>query len=326
MDEMINNFERLLRDYPSGLNVNTSLVAKYFFTDPDCIVVGNGASELIKSLMTQIEGNMGIITPTFEEYPNRLTEDKRVIFDSSLIDYRYDAKDLIEFYNDKDIDTLLLINPDNPSGNYIIKEEALELVQWASKKNITVVLDESFIDFMNLESDGTLLEQEILEQYPNLIVIKSISKSHGVPGVRLGILASSDRELVSKIKKDVSIWNINSFGEFYMQIAAKYKKEFSKALTQFYDVRKDMSDKLSEIKRIKVYPSQANYIMFELLDDIQSLDVCETILDSYNILIKDLSPKQGFEKQYIRVAVKTPEENNELVNALNLILSDEHVS
>ena len=326
MDEMINNFERLLRDYPSGLNVNTSLVAKYFFTDPDCIVVGNGASELIKSLMTQIEGNMGIITPTFEEYPNRLTEDKRVIFDSSLIDYRYDAKDLIEFYNDKDIDTLLLINPDNPSGNYIIKEEALELVQWASKKNITVVLDESFIDFMNLESDGTLLEQEILEQYPNLIVIKSISKSHGVPGVRLGILASSDRELVSKIKKDVSIWNINSFGEFYMQIAAKYKKEFSKALTQFYDVRKDMSDKLSEIKRIKVYPSQANYIMFELLDDIQSLNVCETILDSYNILIKDLSPKQGFEKQYIRVAVKTPEENNELVNALNLILSDEHVS
>ena len=326
MDEMINNFERLLRDYPSGLNVNTSLVAKYFFVDPDCIVVGNGASELIKSMMTIIEGKMGIITPTFEEYPNRLTEDKRVIFDTSLIDYQYNAKDIIDFYDDKEIDTLLLINPDNPSGNYIVKDGALEVVEWASKKNITVVLDESFIDFMNLESDGTLLEQEILEKYPNLIVIKSISKSHGVPGVRLGILASSNRELLAKIKQDVSIWNINSFGEFYMQIAAKYKKDFSKALNQFYDVRKNMSDRLNENKKIKVYPSQANYIMFELLDGIQSLDVCETMLDSHNILIKDLSPKQGFKKQYIRVAVKTPRENNELVDALLDILSEKYVS
>ena len=269
---------------------------------------------------------MGIITPTFEEYPNRLTEDKRVIFDTSLIDYQYNAKDIIDFYDDKEIDTLLLINPDNPSGNYIVKDGALEVVEWASKKNITVVLDESFIDFMNLESDGTLLEQEILEKYPNLIVIKSISKSHGVPGVRLGILASSNRELLAKIKQDVSIWNINSFGEFYMQIAAKYKKDFSKALNQFYDVRKNMSDRLNENKKIKVYPSQANYIMFELLDGIQSLDVCETMLDSHNILIKDLSPKQGFKKQYIRVAVKTPRENNELVDALLDILSEKYVS
>ena len=87
-----------------------------------------------------------------------------------------------------------------------------------------------------------------------------------------------------------------------------------------------MSDRLNENKKIKVYPSQANYIMFELLDGIQSLDVCETMLDSHNILIKDLSPKQGFKKQYIRVAVKTPRENNELVDALLDILSEKYVS
>ena len=124
----------------------------------------------------------------------------------------------MNFYEDKDIQFLVLINPDNPSGNYIEKKDVLRVAEWAEKKNIKFVVDESFVDFAETEGTSTLLEEEIIKQYNNLIVVKSISKSFGVPGLRLGILASNDLQLIADMKKDVAIWNINSFAEFYMQI------------------------------------------------------------------------------------------------------------
>ena len=316
MDEMIYNFERLLRDYPSGLNVNTSLVGKYFGIDPEHIVVGNGASELIKSLVESFEGKTGFIAPTFEEYPNRIKEEDRVVYDSSLVDYRYSADDIIGFFKDKDLSQLILINPDNPSGHYLKQDEVVKIASWCHQMGMKLVLDESFIDFMDTEVPGTCMSQDLIDAYPNMIIIKSISKSHGVPGVRLGVLVTSDEKLVATIKKDVSIWNINSFGEYYMQIAGKYKKTFRKALNQFYQVRNKYSQALKTVPSIKVLPSQANYIMIELLDGIQSLDVCYYLLEHHNMLIKDLSSKQGFHGQFIRVAVKLPHENDELVQGL----------
>ena len=83
------------------------------------------------------------------------------------------------------------------------------------------VVDESFVDFADVEGEYSLLKNKILEENPHLYVVKSISKSYGVPGLRLGIMASGDTEVIARMKKDVAIWNINSFGEFYMQIYEK---------------------------------------------------------------------------------------------------------
>ncbi len=324
MDEMIYNFERLLRDYPSGLNVNNSLVAKYFGIDADHIIVGNGASELIKALAEKFEGKTGFIAPTFEEYPNRVAQENRVVYDSSLVDYQYSADDIINYFTDTDIKQLILINPDNPSGHYLDHQSVLKVLKWTAQEGIQLVLDESFIDFMNNDEIGSLMQDEIVDAYPNLVVIKSISKSHGVPGVRLGILVSSDKALIAEIRKEVSIWNINSFGEYYMQIAGKYKKSFKKGMGQFYAVRQDYLEKLQALDHISVYPSQANYIMIQLQDGIQSIDVCHHLLEHHDILIKDLSPKQGFHGQMIRVAVKLPSENDELVEGLRTFIESHH--
>lgn len=136
------------------------------------------------------------------------------------------------FFADSDLEMLIVVNPDNPSGNYIPKCDLLRLCEWARKKGMRLLIDESFCDFSD-EEDNTLISEQILNRYENLIVIKSISKSYGVPGIRLGVIASGDEELIARIKKDVSIWNINSFGEFYMQIAEKYQKDYKTALVQF---------------------------------------------------------------------------------------------
>ncbi|MCR5591628.1 MAG: aminotransferase class I/II-fold pyridoxal phosphate-dependent enzyme, partial [Lachnospiraceae bacterium] len=204
------NFDRLLTEYPSGLRVNSLLAAKNFGVDIDNIIVGNGAAELIRELMNEFDGKTGFILPTFEEYRNRYNPEKRVEFIPDNEDYSYAVDDLIAYFADKDISNLIVINPDNPSGNYIPRAELVRLAGWALQKNINLVIDESFADFAD-EQDNSLFDQELLDENPHLFVMKSISKSYGVPGLRLGVLASGNRKMIARLKRSVSIWNINSF-------------------------------------------------------------------------------------------------------------------
>ena len=317
MDEIKANFERLLGDYPSGMNVNSLLAAKYYGLHKEQVCVGNGAAELIKALMEHFKGKTGIIYPAFEEYPHRKKEEDIVPYFAQKSGFRYTADDLMKYYEGKEIETLVLVNPDNPSGNYIEKQDVLRLADWTREKKITLIIDESFVDFAQSEEPATLLEEEIIQNYPELIIVKSISKSFGVPGLRLGLLVSGQENLIENLKKDVAIWNINSFAEFFMQIFEKYKSNYEEAMEKFKQVRMDYVKKLENVEKLEVFPSQANYVMCRLTGQMTSRELAETLLDKYNILIKDLSAKTGFDgKSYIRLAVRRPEENQKLIHAL----------
>ena len=149
---------------------------------------------------------------------------------------------------------------------------------------------------------------------------KSISKSYGVPGLRLGVLASGNQEKIAQMKKDVSIWNINSFAEFYMQIEEKYKKDYVEALEKFRLERERFIDKLSEIKELRIIPSQANYLMIEITNEITAKELVNTLFVKYNIFVKNLDNKMLEDsRQYIRIAIKAEEENDKLLNALKSI-------
>lgn len=316
-EEMKANFNTLLTEYPSGMYVNSLLAGKYFNIKQKYVVVGNGAAELIKSMMERIQGRIGIIYPTFEEYPNRLNKDRVVPFLSGKENYAYDAYDLKGYYKDKKISYLLLINPDNPSGNFIPIQEVINLAQWCKKENINLIVDESFVDFSINFQQNSLLHNNILEANSNLTVIKSISKSYGVPGLRLGVLASSNVDMINIIKKDVSIWNINSFGEYYMQIFSKYSKDYAKACHSFIEERERFQKEMSKIPFIQVIPSQANYFMIKIVSRFTPEELSAVLLKDYNILIKSCNSKHGLEKRnYIRIAVRSREENNLLLCAL----------
>ncbi len=313
-DEMRANFDGLMMQYPSGLRVNSLLAAKNFGVGVENIVTGNGAAELIKSLLSIIDGRMGYITPTFEEYKNRYASELSVEFRPNNRDFAYTADDVIRFFDSKEIENLVIINPDNPSGNYINKEDMLSIVKWSQSKNIRLVVDESFIDFAE-EQNSSLIDQAILDKYPNLYAIKSISKSYGVPGLRLGVLASGDRSLISAIKADVSIWNINSHAEFFMQIWEKYKQDYSKALFKFREERKRFINELSKLSGIRVIPTQANFVMIEVKDGMYAANLLKNLLIHHDILIKDLSFKvegQG----YMRIAVRNASDNDILIKAM----------
>ena len=318
--ELNANFCTLLTEYPSGMRVNTLLTSKFTGVKEEFIVPGNGAAELIKALMENTEGKVGVIYPTFEEYPNRLNPEQLVVFKPENKDFRYNSSDLIGFYAGKDIKTLLVINPDNPSGNFITLDEICILADFCKKNGIRLIMDESFVDFSKDYKNNSLLQNNLLETYSNMVVMKSISKSYGVPGLRLGFLASADTELIKQIKKSVSIWNINSFAEYFMQIFSKYESDYVKAQNKFLNERDFLEYELSKIKYLRVIPSQANYILCEVLHPYTSSDLVLRVLKEHNILLKDCSSKKGFDnRSFIRIAVKNHDDNSRLVDALKNI-------
>lgn len=317
IDEMQANFRTLISEYPSGMKVNTLLASKCWGVKEDYIVPGNGAAELIKALMEILPGTLGVTRPTFEEYPNRRDKESLVTFVPQNNEYRYSAQDLMDFFGKNPANNILLINPDNPSGNFIPTNDILVLADWCEKKNIRLIVDESFVDFSEGWENNTLLENRILETYPHMLVMKSISKSYGVPGIRLGILCSADTEIISQIKKKVSIWNINSFCEFFMQIYTKYEKDYKRACDKFIEERNDFESKLREISFLRVIPSQANYFLVEVLPPFTANGLVLKMLKEFNILMRDCSGKGGFDgKQYMRIAVRDHKDNAKLIESL----------
>lgn len=315
--EMKANFDTLLTEYPSGMYVNSLLAGKCFGIKQEYMVVGNGAAELIKSLMENVKGYVGMVFPTFEEYPHRLRKEQMVAFVPPLDTLRYTANDLMNFYKDKSIDMLLLINPDNPSGNFIPKVDVVRLAAWCKERNIQLVVDESFVDFSDDFLHNSLLCDETLEAYPNLLVMKSISKSYGVPGLRLGILATSQRETIARIKKDVSIWNINSFAEFFMQIYNKYQAQYEKACQQFIDERNRFALRLKEIHFLRVLPTQANYFCCEVKPPYTAAELTKQLLARFDIMIKDCNSKTSLKGlNYIRISIRNQADNDQLITAL----------
>ena len=319
MAEMKSNFETLLTQYPSGMRVNSLLAGKYFGVNQNHIVIGNGAAELINALMGMLDGKVGFIHPTFEEYPNRYNKENSVCMNVDNDNFSYTEEDIIAYFADKEIGTLVLINPDNPSGNYIDMQGIHRLIDWCESKGIKLILDESFVDFAdtgkNLE-ELTAISKEIMMRYPEgLFIVKSISKSFGVPGARLGVLASGNEAVIAELKKKVSIWNINSFGEFYMQIAEKYKADYIQGLEKIRRQRAEFYEKLKKIPYLRPIPSQANYIMCEVTEGVSSRELSCYLLQ-HDIFIKDLTPKIKNGKQYIRLAVRRKKENNKLVDFL----------
>lgn len=317
IEEMQAFFPTLIAEYPSGMKVNSLLASKCWGVAEKYIVPGNGAAELIKALMEILPGTLGIVRPTFEEYPNRRDSATLVTFTPDNRDFSYGADDLIDFFSRNRADTIMLINPDNPSGNFIPKADVLRLAGWCADNGVRLVVDESFVDFSEGWRDNSLLHDDILEAYPTMAVMKSISKSYGVPGIRLGILCSADEALIARIKKMVSIWNINSFAEYFMQIFTKYEKDYFRACDKFIAERNDFEKRLREIPFLRVIPSQANYFLCEVKAPLTAREIVIDTLKRHDILLRDCSDKGGLKGgQFLRIAVRDHADNSRLIEAL----------
>jgi len=317
-------FYELLSSYPSGQNTQNLLGAKLYNVEETQILIGNGAAELIRAVSSFINSKIGITYPTFNEYAESFTAANsngntvNEIVQFIPNDFSYTADDIKNF--SKKCDIIILINPDNPSGNFISRNDVIKLITSLKQDGKKIILDESFIDFADAEENPSLLCQNILNEFPNLIIIKSLSKSYGIPGIRLGALACGDEELIRQIRKNLSIWNINSFGEYFLQIIGKYQKEYRISCEKIAHERARFKSLLDKIESLQVYPSQANYFLCKLRG-ISATELTERLLDDHDVFIKDLTGKTGIpDNSFIRIAIRNKDDNDKLANCLKEVL------
>lgn len=308
-------YEPLLTQYPSGMKVQKLVASKLFGVDDDYLLVGNGAAELIHGLGQILRGKLAISMPSFNEYVRCFKNCEIIKIPALKKDFCLDLDYFIQATQGADI--VVIINPDNPSGNFWTQVEIIRILDHFLAQGVRCILDESFIDFAQQELRYTLLADDFLERYPNLIIIKSISKSYGVPGLRLGILATSDFKVMEQLKEQMSIWNINSFAEYFLQIYSLYQNDYATACNKVVAQRNQLKENLDKISFIKAYPSQANFIMCQVLKPYSAKQLATQLLVHQDLLIKDLSEKEGFEgKEFIRLAVKDQDENELLYKSL----------
>ena len=319
IDKMNCSTKDLIMQYPSGQYIEGINMGRLLNdTDEKYLVVGNGAAELINTLGRFLKGKMYVSKSVFNEYQRCFENCKLNIYDMKENDFKFDLEEIKKNIPKNDI--ICIVNPDNPTGSFIKYKDMIEILDLCKKEKTMVIFDESFIDFANTKDRYTLINNELLDKYENLIVIKSISKSYGIPGVRLGVLATSNEEILTNVKKYISIWNINSFAEYYLQICTLYKKDYVRACDKIVEAREEFIKDLKTIKGIKVYNSEANYILCDL-KKYNSTELAIKLLENDNIFIKDLRTKKAFkDMNYVRLAVRTIEENKKLVNSLKKYL------
>lgn len=265
---------------------------------------------------------VGVILPTRMELLNEL-KDKTVEFHVNSEDFSFTADDVIEFFSGQDINWLVLYNPNYHTGFYLKQSEIIKILEWSKKSEINVIYDESSVDFA--ENDTSMLKEEILEKYPNLVVLQNMSVSHGVTGIRLGCIVTADYSLRNQLEDSIPSWNIDSFAEFYLQIVEKYLSDYKKSLTSTMSAREEFINELSKVNGLKVLPSFSNFVICELLSNLTSKEVCEKLLEEHNMLIRDITDTIGRSgRQYIKIAVRTATENALLVKALEDVLSKDN--
>ena len=308
-------FTPLLTQYPSGLYVQDINAGRMFEVDEAEIVVGNGAAELIAAVGRLVSGTVALSVPTFNEYMRCFSGCRFAKIDTRPAGYQLSRDALLRAAVDADL--VVVVNPENPSGSLLARDDLAAVVEFCGSRGKRVVVDESFMDFADPERAHTLLTSDLLRKHPHVSVIKSVSKSYGVPGLRLGVLASGDPAWLAEIRRVLPVWNINSFGEYFLQIYPAHRAQYRESCRRIRAERERFREDLAGVPFLQVYPSQANYFLCAVRAPRTSLEITRFLLSRHGILIKDLAGKEGFEHgQFIRVAVRNEADNRQLVAAL----------
>jgi len=288
------------------------------------IAVGNGSSELIYLISRILSPKVVlIIQPTFSEYEHafRLSDAKIYhFFTHKNRRFRIDLALLLsKIANIDDLHLIILGNPNNPTGTILPKAELISLVNYCESRDIFILIDEVFMDFMEREEDYTLSAEAGRKDH--LIILRSFTKFYSLPGIRVGYLIGPHR-VVDRIKSHQPPWSVNILAQIIPPELIKDKHFKEKSLKLIKDERDHLFQGLSKIRSLKPYPSAANFILCEIKAPIKSSELKE-ILARKGLLIRDCSSFMGLNSKFFRVAVRNREENDMLLRRMQEIFHGE---
>ena len=304
------------RSYPDINYTNLrNNISDYIKVDSELIIPGNGATEIIYLLMKSIKRRLAILNPTFSEYGRGAKLNNLEIIDFHLKEENNFSIDLDEIQKNMDkFDSLFICNPNNPNGKVKDLNELLDLMIENDK---LLIVDETFMEFIGEEEKYSLINK--IEQTPNLFILKAVTKFFGMPGLRLGYGVTSNKQIIKNIYEYKEPWTINSFAENLSNYLFKDKEYINGSKDYYINERKFMLEELRKISRLKVYDTDTNFVLIKL-DDDEANSLKLELFEKYNILIRDASNFIGLDKSYIRVAIKSHNDNKVLIESLRKIL------
>lgn len=314
LNELSDAFKIAMREYPSKLSAVARIASKSLPCDAEQIVLGNGASELMATLFAELKDREFIIAPPFFLEYQRLLHERLDVLDREFPAVNL-ADALLKMTHESTRD-ILLVNPNNPTGELCKASILIEILPILAVQGRRLIIDESFMDFASVSE--SLLKEKIINEYSNLLIIKSFGKSYGVPGVRLGVLISSDIELLKKIRERLPIWNISSSAEVFLDLLPRYKKEYQKSLIDIHKERAFFQQALSDIG-VVFYPSEANFVFIQMKE--VSGKGFEEFCYEHGLLIKKIVGRKGLAGVYYRIAVRMREQNSRVLDVLRKYLT-----
>ena len=314
IDSLGSRLRQLVKSYPSTNWYISSLAAKPLGLTHEELVVANGASELISALTDQFVEHLSVPVPTFDEFVNRAaSQGKRVSPYQLTGDFELDAEDFVRHTLSVRANAALLINPNNPTGTLLTHDTLWYLLE--SLRGLDLVLvDESFIEFSSRLPTPSVMGR--LSDFPNVVVLKSLSKNYGVPGLRLGYAASANKEMVATLRRSIPIWSINSLAQYFLEEVDNYQDEYVESCANVREAAHILYSGLEALHYLRPYPSQGNFVLCKLEDGLTGSELTERLFKECNILINDCSRKKGLGNEFVRFASRTVEENAQLIQTM----------
>lgn len=310
----------LIKTYPSSNpSLSVAILAGVLDVDPRGLVIGNGATELIAVMCDLVEGDLGIPVPTFSEYHEKIDPD-RVSYHhlDAASGYALDLDRYRGWLAENDASVALIINPGNPTGQVFSRAEMEGFLAGAQDLEL-VVVDESFIDFADVDPPSLL---PVADEYANLVIVRSMSKHCGVPGLRLGYSYSSNPGFTSRLRRALPTWNINSIAEYFLRQLAATDGDYHASRTALIADVERLSAGLSAIPGLHVLPTGANFILIRIEADVTAAELQLELLRDHRCYVRDCANKLGMDDHHIRVASQGREADARLIAAARHIADE----
>ncbi len=312
-------FEDLVRNYPSMQEEQRRLVGNLTGYEPAQILVGNGASELIHLVAARLGKRWLMPCPSYMEYENVIRDFKRELHLLLLREsenFEVDVGRVLEEMDAHKLDAVVFPNPNSPTGQKI-PEAGLRKLLDNSRHLEAVVIDESFIEFTSPDRAAIPTVRNLLDEFPNLIIIRSLGKDFGACGLRLGLMATANRKWLDEIRRFLPVWNISPLAEKFVRLCLDRRADYEKARVACIQETQSLAKRLSDFPQLKVFPTASNFILFKILDErCTSTQMRDCLLSEEGLYVRDCSRKQGLSNKFIRVGTNLPAENSRLVDAI----------
>lgn len=315
------NIHDIVLNYPIAQDALAGLISTLIDQPAERIVVGNGASELIKIVSGHLSSKLIVPVPSFNEYVNAAPPDRVVEFPLEFPSFHLDVDKFVSEAIRVKADVAIVVTPNNPTSMLIPRADIVDIAQKLAPYDCMLIVDESFIDFAQ-NPDQTTLEHDIA-QYPNMAIFKSMSKAYGICGLRIGYMLTANLEFAESVRKGIHIWNINGFAEEFLRILPDYQQAFAESCKQVRADRDKLYCNLCAIPGMTVYKPDANFVFCRLPDDAENApEITRRLFIKHNMYIKDCQGKTlNDSDRYIRIASRTETENCALVDALISVIN-----